>query len=287
VTFFRPPFIDEMWYEQRCMPLTVTTVEHRLEDFGLPADAIELLWRMEELHFWHHSRNRWIERALRENGVIPPATILEVGCGSGAVATHLATSGYQVTGIDTAAPLVHKAHARCPSATFVIGDVTKLDAAPFDAIGLFDVLEHLDNPSAILGECGRLARPGALLVTTVPAQRALHTVIDDLSGHKRRYEVGELAALLAGAGLQDVDERGIFRLTVPMQKMLRRNAGHRDVSGLDDQEKRALWEANFRIPPRPLNWALRWLCALERGLGYSLARRRSGASLLATGRFPS
>jgi SAM-dependent methyltransferase len=269
------------------MPLIKTAVVHQREDFGLSADEIALLWRMEERHFWHRARNRWIERALWAAGVTPPAAVLEVGCGSGAVAAALHARGYRVTGIDTAAALVEKAHQRCPDATFVVGDVAELRAGPFAAIGLFDVLEHLGDPQAMLRLCRQRARPGTIFAVTVPAQAALHTVIDDLSGHKRRYEVGELSALLREAGLVDVVERGIFRLMVPMQRSLRRGAHGRDAAQLSDEERRQLWEQNFRIPPWPVNQLLGAVCAGERALGFARACGRAGASLLATASVPS
>jgi SAM-dependent methyltransferase len=269
------------------MPLTITETEHRRADFDLATDELELLWRMEERHFWTRARNRWIEKALRAVAVTPPATVLEVGCGSGAVAAYLHGRGYRVTGVDTAAPLVEKAHQRCPDALFIAGDVARQSLGSFDCIGLFDVLEHLDDPLAMLDACRRHARPGTVFAATVPAQRALHSVIDDLSGHKKRFETGELAALLAAAGLGDIEERGIFRSTVPMQRALRRSAHQRSAAQLSDDERRALWVRNFQIPIAPVNFALGAICAIERAAGFGWARNRAGASLLATGRLPS
>ena len=269
------------------MPLIKNVVAHRVEDFGLTPDEVEMLWRMEERHFWHRARNRWIERALVGSGVGPPATLLEVGCGSGAVATHLHRRGYRITGIDTSATLVEKAHCRCPEATFIVGDINQLREGPFDVVGLFDVLEHLSDPLTMLKGCLPMARPGTLFIATVPAQRALHTVIDDLSGHKRRYEPGELAALFSACGLANVEERGIFRSTVPLQKLLRRRARGRHADELTEEEKRAQWAANFRIPPLPLNLLLGAVCTVERVIGFGRSRDRAGASVLATGRVPS
>jgi len=269
------------------MPLTITKTEHRSEDYGLASDEIELLWRMEERHFWHRARNRWIEKALRTAGVRPPAAVLEVGCGSGAVAAYLHSRGYRMTGIDTAAPLVTKAHERCPDASLIVGDVASVDIGLFDCIGLFDVLEHLDDPLEMLAACRRHANPGALFAATVPAQRALHTVIDDLSGHKKRYETGELAALFTAAGLREVEERGIFRSTVPMQRGLRRHAAGQRAEQLSEDERRALWVKNFQVPVAPVNLALSAMCAIERIFGFGSARDRAGATLLTTGRLPA
>jgi len=265
-------------------------LRHRAEDFDLDPEIIRGLWTMEDRHFWHAARNRWILRALRAGGVQPPAAILEVGCGSGATARCMHLGGYRLTGIDTAEPLIRKAHERAPDATFIAGEVERLPATagPFDALCFFDVLEHLDDPVSLLRQSLRLARPGALVLATVPGLRALHSVIDDISGHKKRFEPGELARLLSAAGLVDVDERGIFRLIMLALKRFRSKSasrnGQRAASALTLDEKRALMIDNFRIPWRPANLALNLVCALEEKLGYRLARNRPGASFLASGR---
>ena len=265
------------------MPLEIRAVEHRDEDFGLSSDEISMLWAMEEKHFWHRARNEWIARALEVAEVKPPAKLLEVGCGSGAVAGFLHARGYDVTGIDTNAPLVKKAFARCPQASFVIGDLNDLDRSGFDTVGFFDVLEHLDHPEELLDAGMARLRPSGVVIATVPAQASLHTVIDDLSGHKRRYEVGELAALFSRAGLLDVEERGIFRATVPAQRLARRKA-IMDGRPLEAAERAALWRNNFAIPAAPINLAFGALCALERHLAFGRSVDRPGASLLCVGR---
>ena len=74
------------------------------------------------------SRAKPLDRArANQRGVTPPATLLEVGCGSGAVAGFLHGRGYAVTGIDTAAPLVKKASERFPDANFIVGDVGRFE----------------------------------------------------------------------------------------------------------------------------------------------------------------
>jgi len=111
-----------------------------------------------------------------------------------------------------------------------------------------------------------------------------HSVIDDLSGHKKRFETGELASLFSTAGLVQIEERGIFRLTTLVLKRFRSKSTPRAASTLNLAEKRALMIDNFRIPWSPANLALDVACALEEKIGYGLARNRAGASLLASGR---
>jgi SAM-dependent methyltransferase len=260
----------------------LSEVEHRYQDFELDPELLSGLWRMEERHFWHAARNLWIERALTSAGVGSGARILEVGCGSGAVAGALHRGGYTVVGIDTAEILVRKAHDRIPGATFVAGKVEHLgpELGPFDVIGFFDVLEHLDDPAALVRQALAHAGPGALVIATVPAVKSLYSVVDELSGHKRRYELGELARTFAEVGLTEISEYGMFRMLRPFVGG-RRSTGPAP-SGLADRHR--IMRADVRIPPALLNVLLRWICSFEARVGFHCAKNRIGPSLLVMGR---
>lgn len=267
------------------MPLVITDRDHNEQDFGLDHELVSGLWEMENRHFWHSARNRWLAKALAAHALPAGARFLDVGCGSGAVAGFLHRAGFRVVGVDTAEPLLRKAHERCPDVTFVVGRVEHLPIGgrPFDAVGAFDVLEHLDDPDALLGDALRYLKPGGLVIATVPGLRSLHSAIDDLSGHKRRYEPGELAELLRRAGLTDVEERGIFRATTPV---VRRMRSRTPVEELTAEQRQAIMLANVRVPTPVVNRAFGLLCAAERSIGFGRAVGRGGGSLLAVGRSP-
>jgi 2-polyprenyl-3-methyl-5-hydroxy-6-metoxy-1,4-benzoquinol methylase len=269
--------------------MTVLTVEgtcHRKEDYSLVPEVIEQLWHMEDHHFWHRARNGWILDALAAHGAPPPCSLLEVGCGSGAVSRALVQAGYQVTGVDTAARLVEKAQERCSAATFVVGEVAKLPEGcrgPFQVVGFFDVLEHVEHPAGLLADALAWAAPDALVIATVPALRSLHTILDDLSGHKRRYERDELATLFASVGLRGVVVHGIFASTLAIQRFAQgRIRPPQDPTS--DQERIRVMTHALRVPSFPLNTALGLLARAERWLGLAAARRRTGASYLVVGR---
>ena len=71
----------------------------RAEDYPLDGPLLDALWEMENGHFWHRARNRWIRRALKGRGITPGASLLEVGCGAGAVTRALYRAGYTMVGV--------------------------------------------------------------------------------------------------------------------------------------------------------------------------------------------
>ncbi|HLK88479.1 MAG TPA: class I SAM-dependent methyltransferase [Polyangia bacterium] len=267
------------------MLIVASEEEHRSADFDLDPEVMAALWRMEERHFWHRARNVWIARVLRHYGALAPAKVLEVGCGSGAVAGHLQSLGYSVVGVDTAAPLVRKGHERFPAVTFIVGRAGQVDPTlgPFDVLGFFDVLEHLDDPAALLREALPYARPGALVVATVPALQSLYSVVDALSGHKRRYERGELTDLFARVGLAETVEHGLFRTLRPLMGARRSSS----APPTDPDARRRILIDDTKVPFSPLNALLLTACSAEARIGVGWSKGKNGPTLLAIGRTPS
>lgn len=264
----------------------VPGTSHNEQDYELRPGFIQTLWDMEERHFWHLARNAWILRGLRRYGVQPPDSFLEVGCGSGVVARELQSAGYQVTGVDTAEPLARKAAERCPLARFVVTELASIPEeyqGPYSAIGFFDVLEHLSDPARLLRESLRFAQPGALLIATVPAMQSAYSIIDELSGHKSRYDPGQARRLFEEVGLVEVAEFGIFRTTHVIQRIVRSSLPALGQADRGDGDK--IMMRHFRTPPKAVNAAMGWLCGLERQLGLGMARGKSGGSLLVVGRY--
>ena len=100
-----------------------------------------------------------------------PRTAVDFGCGGGFMSVPLAVHGTRVIGLDLArtALLDARSHSSA-SACFVCADMSQPAVADgaFDLALLCDVLEHVEDPAAVVGAAARSLRPGgALFVNTI------------------------------------------------------------------------------------------------------------------------
>jgi SAM-dependent methyltransferase len=86
----------------------------------------------------------------------------------------------------------------------------------FNGVLMFDVLEHLEDDVAALRSACRMLKPGGKITLTVPAHMLLWSRVDFLSGHKRRYNLQTIEAVLGAAGFNVISSRYFFRFLVPI-----------------------------------------------------------------------
>jgi 2-polyprenyl-3-methyl-5-hydroxy-6-metoxy-1,4-benzoquinol methylase len=103
---------------------------------------------------------------LAVNGTVP--VYLDVGCSTGFVVEAAQRAGWQAVGIDLNPSAVAFGRARGLDLRDVALEAAGFAPASFDAVSLFDVLEHLIQPSETLAACARLLKPGGLLFLYVP-----------------------------------------------------------------------------------------------------------------------
>jgi len=114
----------------------------------------------------HVSRYRWAAQAAHGR------MVLDAGCGTGYGSRLLAHAGArQVIGVDIAGSVLEAVAGQMPDSVHLqAGDVSKLDFEDdsFDLIVCFEVIEHMDDPSAVLDELARVLAPGGLLLVSSP-----------------------------------------------------------------------------------------------------------------------
>jgi len=229
--------------------------------------------------FWFQARNRLIAWALRRYR--PGAgRILEIGCGTGYVLQAIAAAA---PGAETWGSEVHVAglaFARQRAADRV--RLAQFDAraipfdAHFDAVGAFDVLEHIREDTQAMAEVHRTLRPGGVFLINVPQHMWLWSAADEQARHVRRYSRGELCGKLETAGFEIVRVTSFVALLLPAMlavRALRRWRRDGDISG-------------ELTPPGPLNGALAAVLRLELLLIKAGLSLPAGGSLFVVARKP-
>lgn len=184
---------------------------------GFKAHYFKELVEVEAGNFWFRGRNRLILWAI--NKYHPRMqSFLEIGCGTGFVIAGISKrypdailfgSEYLEEG------LVY-ARQRVPTAEF-----TQLDArcipleSELDAIGSFDVLEHITEDELVLQQMFKALKPGGFAFVTVPQHRWLWSAVDEYACHVRRYGAVELDAKVCAAGFEVVRSTSFVSLLLP------------------------------------------------------------------------
>ncbi|MFI5905913.1 methyltransferase domain-containing protein [Dactylosporangium sp. NPDC051541] len=122
----------------------------------------------------------WLARARAR--LIPPAqrdgaVLVDLGCGGGLLAPHVADKGYTHIGVDLIVSGLEQsaAHGIVP----VLADVRRLPFADgcADVVSAGEILEHVPDVPAVVAEACRILRPGGWLVLDTIADTALARLV--------------------------------------------------------------------------------------------------------------
>jgi SAM-dependent methyltransferase len=249
----------------------------------MQSPQFELHADIERQHWWFRGRRRIMRALIRH--ILPATkekTILDIGCGTGGNIGALGMD-FSCVGIDSSAQAIELAKASYPDVRFICGSFSGGGSGMGKEASLFlvmDVLEHVPDDFLLLSEILSVARPGAYVLITVPADMALWSKHDESFGHYRRYDLDRLALLWKDLPVKpslvshyNSHLYPIIRLARMVTRLRGRPFGR---AGTD-----------FRIPMRPINILLEEIFAAEaRALAGVLDGRRArgfsrGASLIA------
>ena len=136
-------------------------------------------------------------RYLWASELAPGRAVLDAGCGVGYGTALLAAAGAaEAVGIDVSRESVEAARTGAPdNASFVVGDVHALpfDEGRFGLVVCFEVIEHVEDRDAVLGELARVLAPDGVLALSSP-HRGVYPAGNP--HHRHEYEPEELRAAL-------------------------------------------------------------------------------------------
>jgi SAM-dependent methyltransferase len=174
-----------------------------VENDGFSADTFEFLAGIEDKNFWFKNRNRVIRYLVGKfTGTKQPAKFLEIGCGTGFVLKGLQQLGnLQLVGSEIYIEGLKYAKQRLPGVELIQLDATDMPFKEvFDAIGAFDVIEHIQSDTDVIANMYKSVKKGGHVFISVPQYMFMWSDTDDLAYHKRRYTRKELINKVRAAG---------------------------------------------------------------------------------------
>lgn len=191
---------------------------------GFKPEYFATLAQLEAANFWFRARNELIIWAL---GAYQPKaeSFLEVGCGTGFVLSGIAAAYPEMNlkGSEIFIDGLSQAATRLPDVDFMQMDARHVPyVEEFDAIGAFDVLEHIEEDEAVLAQLHRALKPGGILLLTVPQHPWLWSATDDYACHVRRYTNDELTRKLLAHDFVIERNTSFVSLLLPAMLLSRR-----------------------------------------------------------------
>ena len=166
-------------------------------------DVYRRMAEIQDRHWWYEGRREILASLITRLNLPKSIRILEAGCGPGANLKMLSRFG-EVSAFepDDFAINYCREHSGIPAERLSTGFLpTPIPfQQPFDLVGAFDVIEHVEADLESLKALCELTTPGGYALFTVPAFPFLWSQHDVVNHHKRRYVRDDFAALLEKSG---------------------------------------------------------------------------------------
>jgi SAM-dependent methyltransferase len=176
--------------------------ELAFENDSFAGSHFGILESNEDRNFWFRSRQRIIEMLVLRYVTFGSPSFFEIGCGTGFVLKGLSKLDWaQLSGGELHLEGAKIAQRRLGGIRIIQVDCSRLPfQSEFEAVGAFDVIEHISDDAAALRGIHQALKPKGILFLTVPQHRFLWSRADEIGRHKRRYSRREICAKLSDNG---------------------------------------------------------------------------------------
>ena len=213
------------------------------------------LYIQEKVHFWHVSKRKTALALINQFLIVDKPKILDVGCGTGENVSFFSQLG-EVWGIDNSQEALDFCKKRgLNNVKLASSDNTGYKENGFDAVTMFDLLEHVDE-APTLKEAARILKDDGLLVLTLPSYPWLWSKWDEELHHKRRYTAEKLSNVLTLNGFKVVKSSYMYSFLLPIVFIVRL------IKALFFR-KRA-YPSDFSLSSPFINYVFSKICTLER-----------------------
>lgn len=236
-------------------------------NIGFKAHYFKELAELEEGNFWFCVRNKlifWIMHKYSP-GI---KSFFEIGCGTGFVISGISKQfpDLKLMGSDYFEEGLAYARQRVPAAEFMQMDARTIPfESNWDAIGAFDLLEHIEEDELVLRQIYKALKPGGRVYISVPQHRCLWSVVDEYACHIRRYGADELHQKVRKAGFEIIRSTSFVSTLLPVMFISRSMVRNKTIENLDTRVELSINPVLNKI----FEWLLRFELALIR-VGVSL-----------------
>jgi len=187
---------------------------------------------------------------LRKHLPLKNARVLDIGCGGGLFLSLLKQEGAEVAGIELSDSRAHYAatkHSLAVHKQPIESDFWQAEAKSyFDAVTLWDVIEHVNYPFQTLQSASNVLKKGGLLLIDTPCRDSFYHQVGALTyrfsggrfptflnamysshlfGHKQIFSTAEMKELFTSCGLEVIELQTFHELSFPydfyLKKLLR------------------------------------------------------------------
>ena len=175
--------------------------------------ALDVFYKYEKLHFWFRIRIDFILQIFGKY-VDKKSLVMEVGTGTGYIARELKKNGYDVEIADVHKQFLDFRKNKIIERKYQFDIKEPPFTNHFDVIGMFDVLEHIEEDKAVLGNVRKMLNDGGKVIITVPAHSWLWSKYD--CSHKRRYNLKRIRAIFKESNFDVLEAKHFFVSIIPL-----------------------------------------------------------------------
>lgn len=227
-------------------------------DISYPEAGNEICYQIEENSFWFKHRNNCILTAVKKYN--EGRLFFDIGGGNGYVAKGIEANGLKTILIEPGIKGCLNARKRqLQNIVCATLEDAQFKKGTLPSVGLFDVVEHIENDVAFLSMIHAYMQEGGKVYITVPAFQSLWSNEDVDAGHYRRYSTKELCSKLEQVGFKITYSTYIFSIlplavflfrALPSKLGFNKNSGdlnkhkneHQSKPGLVDSILNSIWQ---------------------------------------------
>jgi hypothetical protein len=191
-------------------------VSDRLTNISYPEEGNQIYYNIEERSFWFKHRNNCITTLVKKHSI--DKSFADIGGGNGYVSKGLMNIGMNPILIEPGMQGCVNAKKRgVENVVCATLEESGCKENSLPNIGLFDVVEHIENDSQFMENISKHLKKDGLLYLTVPSYSFLWSSEDELAGHFRRYSLRQIENLLINNGFTIVYSSYFFTfLPIPI-----------------------------------------------------------------------